>query len=102
MVELQALKRAREARLMHAASARRAGWEFRRAMGQLSDVGRWIDEGEKVLRFSSQWAGLGYAAVQLFSGGRAAKGGVGRWAGKLFAGSKILHLILKAMDGRRP
>ena len=33
MVELQALKRAREARLMHAASARRAGWEFRRAMG---------------------------------------------------------------------
>lgn len=102
MVELQALKRAREARLTHAASARRAGWEFRRAMGQLSDVGRWIDEGEKVLRFSSQWAGLGWAAVQLFSGGRSAKGGVGRWAGKLFAGSKILHLILKAMDGRRP
>ena len=102
MVELQALKRARQARLASAASARRAGWEFRRAVGELSDVGRWVDEGERVLRFSSQWAGLGYAAVQLFSGGRAAKGGVGRWAGKLFAGSKILHLILKAMDGRRP
>ena len=102
MVELQALKRAREARLACAASARRAGWDFRRATGQLADVGRWIDEGEKVLRFSSQWAGLGFAAVQLFSGGRTAKGGVGRWAGKLLAGSKILHLILKAMDGRRP
>jgi len=52
-----------------------------------------------VVRFSSQWAGLGWAAVQLFSGG---KGGVGRFAGKLFAGSKILHLILKALEGRRP
>jgi len=61
-----------------------------------------VDEGEKVLRFSSQWAGLGYAAVQLFSGPRGGKGGVGRWAGKLFAGSKILHLILKALEGRRP
>ena len=99
MVELQALKRAREARLACAASARRAGWEFRRAVGELSDVGRWIDEGEKVVRFSSQWAGLGWAAVQLFSGG---KGGMGRFAGRLFAGSKILHLILKALDGRRP
>lgn len=102
MVELQALRRAREARLICAASTRRAGWEFRRAVGELSNVGRWVDEGEKVLRFSSQWAGLGWAAVQLFSGGRAAKGGVGRWAGKLFAGSKILHLILKALEGRRP
>ena len=102
MVELQALKRAREARLACAASARRAGWEFRRAVGQLSDVGRWVDEGEKVLRFSSQWAGLGWAAVQLFSGGRAAKGGVGRLAGRLFAGSKLLHLILQAVEGRRP
>ena len=101
MVELQALKRAREARLASAASARRAGWEFRRATGQLGEVGRWIDEGEKVLRFSSQWAGLGFAAVQFFSGGRTAQGGVGRWAGKLFAASKILHLILKAVDGRR-
>ena len=99
MVELQTLKRAREARLACAASARRAGWEFRRAVGELSDVGRWIDEGEKVVRFSSQWAGLGWAAVQLFSGG---KSGVGRFAGKLFAGSKILHLILKALEGRRP
>jgi hypothetical protein len=61
-------------------------------------VGRWIDEGEKVVRFSSQWAGLGFAAVQLFSGGR---GGLGRFAGKLFAGSKLLHLILKAVEGRR-
>jgi len=52
-----------------------------------------------MLRFSSQWAGLGWAAVQLFSGG---KGGAGRWAGKLFAGSKLLHLILKAVEGRRP
>jgi hypothetical protein len=102
MVELQALKRAREARLACAAAARRAGWEFRRSVGELSDVGRWIDEGEKVLRFSSQWAGLGWAAVQLFSGGRAAKGGVGRLAGRLFAGSKLLHLILKAVEGRRP
>ena len=99
MVELQALRRAREARLVYAASARRAGWEFRRAVGQLSDVGRWVDEGEKVLRFSSQWAGLGWAVVQLFSGG---KGGPGRFAGKLFAGSKILHLLLKAVEGRRP
>jgi hypothetical protein len=99
MVELQTLKRAREARLACAASARRAGWEFRRAVGELSDVGRWIDEGEKVVRLSSQWAGLGYAVVQFFSGG---KGGVGRFAGKLFAGSKILHLILKALEGRRP
>jgi len=102
MVELEALRRAREARLACAASARRAGWEFRRAVGQLSDAGRWIDEGEKVLRFSTQWGGLGWAAVQLFSGGRTGKGGVGRWAGKLFAGSKILHLILKAVEGRRP
>jgi hypothetical protein len=99
MVELQALKQAREARLACAASARRAGWEFRRAVGGLSNVGRWIDEGEKVVRFSSQWAGLGFAAVQLFSGGR---GGLGRFAGKLFAGSKLLHLILKAVEGRRP
>ena len=102
MVELQALKRARDARLACAASARRAGWEFRRAVGGLSDVGRWIDEGEKVLRFSSQWAGLGYAAVQLFAGRRGGTGGVSRWVGKLFAGSKILHLILKAVEGRRP
>ncbi|NCZ97347.1 MAG: hypothetical protein EBZ44_03220 [Verrucomicrobia bacterium] len=99
MVELEALRRAREARLACAASSRRAGWEFRRAVGQLSEVGRWIDGGEKMLRFSSQWAGLGWAAVQLFSGG---KGGAGRWAGKLFAGSKLLHLILKAVEGRRP
>jgi hypothetical protein len=27
---------------------------------------------------------------------------MGRFAGKLFAGSKILHLILKALEGRRP
>ncbi|NBU69223.1 MAG: hypothetical protein EBS49_06370 [Verrucomicrobia bacterium] len=101
MVELQTLKRAREARLACAASARRAGWEFRRAVGQLSDVGRWVDEGEKVLRFSSRWAGLGWAAVQLFSGGRVAKGGMGRLAGRLFAGSKLLHLIFRAVEGRR-
>ena len=99
MVELEALKRAHAVRLACAASARRSGWEFRRAVGQLSDVGRWLDGGEKVLRFSSQWAGLGWAAVQLFSGG---KSGSGRWAGKLFAGSKLLRLILKAVEGRRP
>ena len=99
MVELQAVKRAREARLVCAASARRAGWEFRRAVGQLAEVGHWIDEGERLLRFSSRWAGLGWAAVQLFAGG---KSGLGRFTGSLFAGSKILHLILKALEQRRP
>jgi len=44
---------------------------------------------------------LGWAAVQLFSGGRVAKGGMGRLAGRLFAGSKLLHLIFRAVEGRR-
>lgn len=99
MVELPALRRAREIRQAGQASSRRATLDFQRACAGAAPLGVWLDEGARIWRWSRPWSGPVLGLASLFWGGK--KVAPLGWMGKAVALWRVVQAVRKVWRSRK-